>query len=437
MKTSEHKMRWYLVLILTVLFTGMFADGKAQQRNVSFQVFYNELSPYGTWVLHPSFGDVWVPDVDFDFTPYLTNGYWADTQYGNTWVSNYDWGWATFHYGRWYYDTFYRWVWVPDNTWAPAWVVWRNGGGYYGWAPMSPGLHCSFSVNLFSGIPNHYWTFVPNQYVWHQSMHNYCAPRSRNTYIVNNTTYVTNYYNSYEVNNNYFTGPSHDEIKRATNGSVKEHHIFDGDRPGRSHMDRDKISMYRPSITKNENDKPDYDKKPYQNNGNHFGNPEKNKDQDYKNSREAWSRNELTDYEKFVKAREGNRESHTKEYSQNNNQKFSNQKYWNENGTKTYEQKTPDRTTHQFNDRSDGSEQRNTFKTYDKVVEKNYERSIPNHSSNGDNNRMKTYDRSSSNHSGNNGGASNMNMPIRSGGSKGNSSAPTLQHSRGSKLTIH
>jgi hypothetical protein len=39
---------------------------------------------------------------------------------------------------RWVYDSYEGWLWVPDYEWAPAWVVWRGGGDYYGWAPMSP-----------------------------------------------------------------------------------------------------------------------------------------------------------------------------------------------------------------------------------------------------------------------------------------------------------
>lgn len=30
------------------------------------------------------------------------------------------------------------WVWVPGVEWAPAWVSWRVGGGYIGWAPLPP-----------------------------------------------------------------------------------------------------------------------------------------------------------------------------------------------------------------------------------------------------------------------------------------------------------
>jgi hypothetical protein len=36
-------------------------------------------------------------------------------------------------------DPYYGWVWVPDTVWGPAWVGWREGGNYIGWAPLPPG----------------------------------------------------------------------------------------------------------------------------------------------------------------------------------------------------------------------------------------------------------------------------------------------------------
>ena len=51
-----------------------------------------------------------------------------------------------FHYGRWFYDPYYGWLWVPGYDWSPAWVTWRGGGDYYGWAPIRPGI--SISIGL-------------------------------------------------------------------------------------------------------------------------------------------------------------------------------------------------------------------------------------------------------------------------------------------------
>ncbi len=99
------------------------------------------LDPYGTWVMLPGYGRVWQPSVTVvgpDFYPYGTGGQWVLTDEGWVFDSEYPFGWATFHYGRWNLEPGYGWLWIPDRTWGPAWVSWRTGGVYVGWAPMGP-----------------------------------------------------------------------------------------------------------------------------------------------------------------------------------------------------------------------------------------------------------------------------------------------------------
>jgi hypothetical protein len=103
--------------------------------------FYAPLASYGSWFYYPGYGNVWRPSVAVvgsRFRPY-THGHWEHTEWGWTWVDHHPFGWATGHYGRWMYDSSYGWVWVPGTQWAPAWVSWRTGGGYVGWAAMPPG----------------------------------------------------------------------------------------------------------------------------------------------------------------------------------------------------------------------------------------------------------------------------------------------------------
>ena len=159
--------------------------------SITFQTFYNDLAPYGRWANNPQYGSVWMPNVERGFQPYSTNGYWEMTQYGNTWVSDYDWGWAPFHYGRWSYDDYNGWFWIPDYEWGPAWVNWRTGGDYYGWAPLGPGMNVNISIN----IPSFWWVFVPQRYISTRNWYDYRAPHNRVTNIYNNTTIINNYYN--------------------------------------------------------------------------------------------------------------------------------------------------------------------------------------------------------------------------------------------------
>ncbi len=100
------------------------------------------LEPYGGWRHHRRFGDVWVPASRArDWRPY-TVGHWVYTDdYGWYWVADdreADWGWITYHYGRWYRDADYGWFWIPNDVWGPAWVDWRYGDQYVGWAPEPP-----------------------------------------------------------------------------------------------------------------------------------------------------------------------------------------------------------------------------------------------------------------------------------------------------------
>ena len=124
----------------------------------AFQMFYDGLAPHGSWLYLPVYGWCWQPRVEAGWVPY-THGHWELTEAGWTWVSDYPWGWAAFHYGGWIYDGSYAWLWVPDVLWAPAWVEWRSGGGYIGWAPLPPrGVTTARPVTV--AYPPHRWTFV-------------------------------------------------------------------------------------------------------------------------------------------------------------------------------------------------------------------------------------------------------------------------------------
>jgi hypothetical protein len=104
--------------------------------------FYEPLGAYGTWVEVADYGRCWRPAyVGGDWQPYAT-GHWEWTDQGWYWVSDEPWAWAAYHYGRWVWDPYYGWVWVPDTVWGPSWVAWREGGGYYGWAPLPPVRYC-------------------------------------------------------------------------------------------------------------------------------------------------------------------------------------------------------------------------------------------------------------------------------------------------------
>ncbi|WP_146947798.1 DUF6600 domain-containing protein [Cyclobacterium qasimii] len=227
----------------------MFIVGSKQNVNaapisVSFQVFYDELSPYGDWIEDPNYGFIWAPYVDQSFQPYRTNGHWVMSTYGNTWVSQYDWGWAPFHYGRWFFSDFYGWAWIPGYDWGPAWVNWRSGRGYYGWMPLGPQTYFYSTAGYY----NHsHWVFVPRRRLLSRRINRYYM-HGRNANVIYNQTTIIN--NTYVQNNNrYISGPSRSELQQVTRGNVPVFEVTQGRRPGRTSLGRNSINVYRPQVS--------------------------------------------------------------------------------------------------------------------------------------------------------------------------------------------
>src|SRR5215813_4310577 len=166
---------WLLLFVFVcggcvVRSTVVASDGSA----VSVGVFYDALAPYGEWIYVGNYGRVWRPSVavvGVDFRPYGPGGHWVYTDYGWSFESDWSWGWAPFHYGQWYLDPVYGWVWVPGSVWAPAWVTWRYGGGYVGWAPMPP---AGAAIVVESYHP--YWCFVETRYLVARDVYHYAMP---------------------------------------------------------------------------------------------------------------------------------------------------------------------------------------------------------------------------------------------------------------------
>lgn len=145
MKTLRLKRDWMLLMSLSVCalnFTPFTARADLEV-TASVQVhavadFYTPLAAEGAWIEVGSYGRCWRPTgIAVDWRPYCY-GHWVWTDCGWYWASDEPWAWACYHYGSWAYDSAYGWIWVPGIEWAPAWVSWRVGGGYIGWAPLAP-----------------------------------------------------------------------------------------------------------------------------------------------------------------------------------------------------------------------------------------------------------------------------------------------------------
>ena len=188
---------------------------------VSVDFFYNNLSG-GNWIEVGDYGYGWQPDVavsDSNWRPY-SDGYWAYTDVGWTWVSYEDFGWATYHYGRWARLTDYGWIWFPgsDLDWGPAWVSWRTGGDYVGWAPLPPrgpgivyeGRPIGGRVDIEFDIGPAYYNFVDVRYIGEPVLRDRIVDVRQNVTYIDQTVNVTNITYKNKVVYNY--GPDYNVL---------------------------------------------------------------------------------------------------------------------------------------------------------------------------------------------------------------------------------
>ena len=255
----EHMKNIYILLSVSLLIASCGPTTVVQSDNyqpapapapveeVSYQSFYDQLSPYGTWVNYPGYGYVWMPNAGPDFRPYSTNGNWIYTDAGWTWASNYNWGWAPFHYGRWFFENGYGWIWVPGNEWAPAWVSWRGGGDYYGWAPLGPRVSVDMALHNYNP-PAYYWNFVPRQYIGNPGWHNYYVNQNRNVTIINNTTIINNYSGTNRARYAYAPGPDPVEVRRVSGNNFTPVQLRETSSPG-ERISGNQYMIYQPRVS--------------------------------------------------------------------------------------------------------------------------------------------------------------------------------------------
>ena len=211
-------------------------------------VFYDSLAPYGDWVDTGRYGLCWAPrEVEQHWRPYYY-GHWVYTDdYGWTWVGDEEWGWAAYHYGRWAFDPEYGWVWVPGSVWAPAWVAWRSGDGYAGWAPLPPEVDLSAGPGDFAMDPLSF-VFVEERYLPEPVLVDRYVPPARNVTIVNITRNVTDYrvVNNQVVNH----GVPVQAVERVTGRAVPRVRIAEQAAPARTRVRGNEVAIYRPPVPK-------------------------------------------------------------------------------------------------------------------------------------------------------------------------------------------
>jgi uncharacterized protein DUF6600 len=240
MRVSRALKRMTIVGLLALLAfaPGMLLPGTAKAdgdvpvagEDYAIDQFYDELAPYGDWVYREDHGYVWLPrEVEPEWRPF-TVGKWISTEYGWYWESYEPFAWAVYHYGRWGFDPEYGWYWVPGDTWAPAWVQWRYGNEYVGWAPEPPAYN-----NYAYGAPAQYtpppppresWVFVEPRYLVAPAVRRYALPRTSVSIFISSSTYVyrPQYRNGYVYN----FGMPRDRWSRLTGRHIEPRRIHRG-----------------------------------------------------------------------------------------------------------------------------------------------------------------------------------------------------------------
>jgi hypothetical protein len=232
-----------------------YEDPYSTQMDTSY--FYDYLSPHGIWVSHPPYGYVWIPDrMAYGWRPY-TRGQWVWSDFGWTWVSQYRWGWVPFHYGRWGWDRYLGWYWVPGTEWGPAWVSWRTGDMYIGWAPIPPEARFVPGVGIRTlpfSLHHSCWVFVEYPYFLNTRLYRYALPMERNLTIISYSTLRTDI----RIRDNRIinSGIDIDHLRRMTKQTISRHELTPAESPGQSTVREGRVEIYNPIISRNESARP-------------------------------------------------------------------------------------------------------------------------------------------------------------------------------------
>lgn len=219
-----------ILFAFSMLAFAVSALPQARGADTSIDFIYDNLSG-GNWIDVEGYGYGWQPDLgvsDPNWRPY-SDGYWAYTDYGWTWISYEDFGWATYHYGRWANLTDYGWVWFPgeDLDWGPAWVSWRTGGDYIGWAPLPPrgpgvvyeGQPIGVNVDVTFDIGPEYYNFCDVRFIGEPVLRDRIIPAVQNVTYITNTVNVTNIYVQNNIVYNY--GPDYAVVNRYSSRPIQ------------------------------------------------------------------------------------------------------------------------------------------------------------------------------------------------------------------------
>jgi len=256
--------RWTMAFTTAaLLLAGTFGSSVAPKQaaadtaEIDVSVFYTSLAPHGQWVQIQPYGWSFVPEnVSYGWRPY-TVGHWVWVEpYGWTWASEEPWGWATYHYGRWTWADDYGWAWVPGTTWGPAWVAFRYGDPWVGWAPLAPGANYRYDsgydvagLNVEVSIGAFAWSFVQSRYFAEPNLRSHVLMPAYSRPLLDRTRWSTRYA---AVDGGFANlGVDVGAVEKARGSPVARRRLREAaaaDKGSGSHVDGDSVVLYRPRI---------------------------------------------------------------------------------------------------------------------------------------------------------------------------------------------
>ena len=158
---------------------------------------------------------------------------------------------------------------MPGYQWAPAWVSWRYGGGYCGWAPLPPatfvgvefggsgvnldfGFHFGSDCDTAYGIGPGCYNFIQVGYIGDPYYRGHYIDRNRNYVIINNTRNITNINISRGGTGAFGAvrvgGPSLAQVNAVSHTRVQQVRITTNGQVGRNTLSGGTLSVYAPRI---------------------------------------------------------------------------------------------------------------------------------------------------------------------------------------------
>lgn len=249
-------MTRHLAPLLAALAFGLALAGAAPpaeaEISVDIDFFHDRLSPYGRWTDHDYYGDVWIPARQRNWRPY-SNGRWVYTdQYGWLWAEQDDWGWATEHYGRWLWNPRWGWFWVPGYEWAPAWVSWRRGPDYIGWAPLAPYGRRHFDYDHDDDYDDRRWVFVQHRSFLAPSLRRVIVEPSRSRALRTRVPLIGDVGKRGRYWENRVIDV--DDVERITQRRVKRVRVRDSEKAQRTQVEEDAVAVFRPQVRERPDD---------------------------------------------------------------------------------------------------------------------------------------------------------------------------------------